>query len=71
MIKKGDNYRIYGLIIIKIAKKLLMLNYGLSNATFETPNHVLPISQSKQITLQLRLCNHFSRNACSKKTHAL
>ncbi len=36
----GDNYRIYGLIIIKIAKKkTLMLNYGLSNATFEPPNH--------------------------------
>jgi beta-lactamase superfamily II metal-dependent hydrolase len=41
MIKNiGDNYRIYGLIIIKITKKLLVLDYGLSNATFETPNHV-------------------------------
>jgi hypothetical protein len=35
----GDNYRIYGLIIIKTAKELLMLDYGISNATFETPNH--------------------------------
>jgi hypothetical protein len=41
MIKNiGDNYRIYGLIIVKTAKKLLVLNYGLSNATFETPTHV-------------------------------
>jgi hypothetical protein len=41
MIKSiGDNYRIYGLIIIKIAKKSPMLDYGLSNAIFETPNHV-------------------------------
>jgi hypothetical protein len=32
------NYRIYGLIIVKIAKKLV-LDYGLSNATFEPPNH--------------------------------
>jgi hypothetical protein len=29
-----DNYRIYGLIFVKIAKESLMLNYGLSNATF-------------------------------------
>ncbi len=34
-----DNYKIYGLIIVKIAKKLLVLDYGFSNATFETPNH--------------------------------
>jgi len=40
MIKSiGDNYKIYGLIIVKIAKKSLMLDSGLSNATFETPNH--------------------------------
>jgi hypothetical protein len=37
----GDNYGIYGLIIVKIAKKSLVLDYGFSNATFETPNHVL------------------------------
>jgi hypothetical protein len=37
--KKGDNYRIYGLIIVKIAKKLLKFDYGLSNATFEIANH--------------------------------
>jgi hypothetical protein len=41
MIKSiGNNYRNYGLIIVKTAKKSLVLNYGLSNATFETPNHV-------------------------------
>jgi len=34
-----DNYRIYGLIIVKIAKTSLVLDYGLSNATFETLNH--------------------------------
>jgi hypothetical protein len=34
-----DNYRIYGLIIVKIAKESLVLDYGLLNATFETPNH--------------------------------
>jgi hypothetical protein len=40
MIKNiGDNYRIYGLIIVKTTKTLLVLDYGLSNATFETPNH--------------------------------
>jgi hypothetical protein len=40
MIKKiGDNYRIYGLIIVKIAKQLIVLDYGLSNATFEIANH--------------------------------
>jgi hypothetical protein len=40
MIKNiGDNYRIYGLIIVKSVKKSLVLDYGLSNATFETPNH--------------------------------
>jgi hypothetical protein len=44
MIKSiGDNYRIYGLIIAKTAKKLLMLDYGLSNATFETPNHAFAL----------------------------
>ncbi len=44
MIKNiGDNYRIYGLIIVKIAKKSLVLNYGLSNATFERPNHAFAL----------------------------
>jgi hypothetical protein len=33
-----DNYRIYGLIIVKITKRLLVLDYGFSNVTFETPN---------------------------------
>ncbi len=35
-----DNYRIYRLIIVKIVKKSLVLDNGLSNTTFETPNHV-------------------------------
>jgi hypothetical protein len=30
---------IYGLIIVRTAKKSLMLDYGLSNTTFEPPNH--------------------------------
>jgi hypothetical protein len=34
-----DNYKIYGLIIVKTTKKLLVLDYGLLNATFEAPNH--------------------------------
>jgi hypothetical protein len=36
------NYRIYGLIIVKITKKSLVLDYGLSNATFEPTNHACP-----------------------------
>ncbi len=40
MIKNiGDNHRIYGFIIVKIANKLLVLDYGFSNAIFEPPNH--------------------------------
>ncbi len=39
----GDNYRIYGLIIVKTAKHSVMLNYGLSNVTFETPNHAFAL----------------------------
>jgi hypothetical protein len=35
-----DNYRIYALIIVETIKKSLVLVYGLSNATFELPNHV-------------------------------
>jgi hypothetical protein len=51
MIKSiGDNYRIYGLIIVKTAKKLVVLDYGLSNATFNTPNHGFA-----QIEVMLRL----------------
>jgi len=46
MIKNiGDNYRIYGLIIVKNEKKLLVLDYGLSNATFETPNHAFALGK--------------------------
>jgi hypothetical protein len=41
MIKRiEDNHRIYGLIIVKTAKKSLVLDYGLSNVIFETTNHV-------------------------------
>jgi hypothetical protein len=35
----GDNYMTYGLIIVKTTKKSLLLDYGLSNATFEPHNH--------------------------------
>jgi len=38
-----DNYRIYGLIIVKTARKLLMLDYGFSNTTFEPPDHVFAL----------------------------
>jgi hypothetical protein len=38
-----DNYRIYGLIIVKTTKKSLVLDYGLSNATFETLNRVFAL----------------------------
>jgi hypothetical protein len=34
-----DNYRIYDLIIVKIAKKSLVFDYGFSNTIFEPPNH--------------------------------
>jgi hypothetical protein len=41
MIKSiGDNYRFYCLIIVEIAKKSLVLEYGFSYATFEALNHV-------------------------------
>jgi hypothetical protein len=46
-----DNYRIYGLIIVKIAKNSLMLDYGLSNATFETPNYVFALKTTTIWTL--------------------
>jgi hypothetical protein len=39
----GDNYKIYGLIIVKTAKKSLVLDYVFSNATFETPNHAFAL----------------------------
>jgi hypothetical protein len=52
----GDNYRIYGLIIIKIAKKSLVLDYGLSNATFETPNHVFALQGRFWIILCTFIC---------------
>jgi hypothetical protein len=40
MIKKiEDNYKFYGLVIIKTTNFFVVLDYGLSNATFETPNH--------------------------------
>jgi hypothetical protein len=44
MIKNiANNYRIYGLIIVKTAKKSLVLDYGFSNATFETSNHAFAL----------------------------
>jgi len=43
----GKNNTIYGLIIIKIAKKSLVLDYGLSNVTFETLNHVFSLEVNK------------------------
>jgi len=50
MIKSiGDNYRFYGLIIVKTTKTSLMLDYGLSNAIFDTPNHPFALDLS---------CNH-------------
>jgi hypothetical protein len=40
MIKSiGDNYRIYGLIIVKTTNTSLVLDYGLSNTNFEPLNH--------------------------------
>jgi hypothetical protein len=47
MIKSiGDYYRIYDLIIVKIAqKKSLVLDYELSNATFEPLNHAFALSR--------------------------
>jgi hypothetical protein len=40
MIKSiGDNYRTYGLIIVETILKKHLLDYGLSNTTFETFNH--------------------------------
>jgi hypothetical protein len=38
-----DNYSIYGLILVKTANFLLLLDYGLSNATFEPPNHAFTL----------------------------
>jgi len=48
-----DNYRIYALIIVKTEKNLLVLDYGFSNATFETPNHVLAHYWSIMVKIQL------------------
>ncbi len=55
----GDNYRIYGLIIVKTIKKLLMIDYGLSNATFEPPNHVFTHGESEFDQNVLTFCNNF------------
>jgi hypothetical protein len=38
-----DNSIIYGLIIVKTNYFLLVLDYGLSNATFEPPNHAFTL----------------------------
>jgi hypothetical protein len=54
MIKSiGDNYRIYGLIIAKITKRSLMLNYGFLNATLNHITMLLPSCQSRQVDLDL------------------
>jgi hypothetical protein len=55
MIKSiGDDYKIYGLIIVKIEKKSLMLNHGLSNATFETSNHTFALlKEHKELQVHL------------------
>ncbi len=47
MIKSiGDHYRIYDLIIVKIVKtKSLVLDYELSNTTFEPLNRVFALSR--------------------------
>jgi hypothetical protein len=58
MIKSiGDNYKIYGLIIVETAKKSLVLDYELSNATFETPNHAFTLCQTfeKLFVIYLKL----------------
>ncbi len=48
MIKSiGDSYKIYGLIIVKIAKKSLVLDYGFSNAISKTPNHAFALEADK------------------------
>jgi len=46
-----DDYRIYGLKIVKTAKISLVLDYGLSNPTFETPNRAF--SQDKNSSLRI------------------
>jgi len=61
MIKNiGDNYKIYGLIIFETIKKLLMLEYGISNATFEPPNHAFTLVDHDI------LYNHTSLNTMQK-----
>jgi hypothetical protein len=47
-------------IIVKIAKTLLMLDCGLSNATFETPNHVFALYELKSFGHQIGKLNFFS-----------
>jgi hypothetical protein len=50
MIKNiGDNNRIYDLIMVKIAKKSLMLNYGLSNTIYEKPTHAFALKAFKVV----------------------
>jgi hypothetical protein len=54
MIKSiGDNYKIYGLIMVKTAKKLLMLDYGLSNTIFEPLNHALALIRCPMIEVSI------------------
>jgi hypothetical protein len=54
MIKSiGDNYKIYGLIMVKTAKNLLMLDYVFSNTTFEPLNHALTLIRCPTIKVSI------------------
>jgi hypothetical protein len=45
MIKSiGGNYWVYGLIIVKLQKHLPMLDYELSNATFDPLNYAFALN---------------------------
>jgi hypothetical protein len=51
---------IYGLIIVKTMKKLLVLDHGLSNATFEPLNHVFALDKFKSNPMNIiYLLTHF------------
>jgi len=49
------------LIIVKTVKKLLMLDYGLSNAIFETSNHVF----APKILASMKVARE--ENSCENK----
>jgi len=64
MIKSiGDNYRFQ---IVKTTKKSLELDYGLSNATFELPNHAFTpinviINESNQLNKFWMSCSSINQ----------